>query len=97
MITATQTVRGINITHLRIRIFIPELHYHESIFSRLVNDHKLAVNVIRTVLRTDSQTRQLDLELTGTIAQIQSGLTYLESLNLKIRGKPNPAGDSWYY
>ena len=97
MIAANQTVRDINIAHLRIRIFIPKLHYQEPIFSRLVNDHNLAVNVIHTVLATDGQPRQLDLELTGTIAQIRSGLAYLESLNLKIRGKPNPAGDSWHY
>jgi len=97
MIAATQTVRGINIAHLRIRVFIPESQHHEPIFSRLVSDHKLAVNVIRTVLRSDNQLRQLDLELTGTIAQIKSGLDYLEFLNLKIRGKPNPSGDSWYY
>jgi L-aspartate semialdehyde sulfurtransferase ferredoxin len=97
MITATQAARGISTTHLRLRILIPESHHHEPIFSRLVVDHKLAVKIIRTVLGTDDQPRQFDLELTGTIAQMQSGLAYLESLNLKIRGKPNPAGDSWYY
>ncbi|WP_416668925.1 NIL domain-containing protein [Egbenema bharatensis] len=97
MITATQTARGVSIAHLRIQILIPESQHYEPIFSRLVANHKLAVNVTRTVLGTDGQPRQLDLELTGTIAQMQSGLAYLESLKLKIRGKPNPAGDSWHY
>lgn len=46
---------------------------------------------------TQPQQRKLDLELTGSIAQVQSGLTYLESLNLRLEGRPNPDGDSWYY
>lgn len=97
MRTANKAIRGVSNPHLRIQISIPELHCNEPIFSRLVADHKLTVNVTNTVLGDDGKPRQLDLELTGTIAQMQSGLAYLKSLNLSIRGKPNPAGDSWHY
>ncbi len=38
----------------------------------------------------------LDLELIGSIQDIQKGLGYLESLHLPICGKPNPDEDSWY-
>lgn len=96
-ITANKTIRDFSIAHLRIRIFIPKQHSDEPIFSRLIADHKLTVNLASAVLEASGRPKQLDLELKGTIAQIQSGLAYLESLNIAIRGKSNPAGDSWHY
>ena len=38
-----------------------------------------------------------NLELRGTLNQIQKGIAYLEELELEIWGKPNTDGDSWHY
>ena len=38
-----------------------------------------------------------DLELRGTLNQIQKGIADLEELELEIWGKPNTDGDSWHY
>jgi L-aspartate semialdehyde sulfurtransferase ferredoxin len=81
---------------LRIRVYYPRGLQQEPIISKLISEHGLMVNRMSTRRNTQSQQRRFDLELTGAIAQIQSGLIYLESLNLKLKGKPNPDGDSWY-
>jgi hypothetical protein len=45
--------------------------------------------------KTD-QEAYFDIELRGTVPQISNGLAYLESLNLRIVGKPNADGDGWF-
>jgi len=82
--------------HLRIRVHLLHVAQQELIVSQLTSEHGLRVDA-RAMRLTPSRQRKLDLELTGAIAQIQGGLTYLESLNLKLEGKPNPDGDSWHY
>lgn len=84
------------VTRLRIRVYFPRGLQQEPIISQLVAEHELVVNAIGIGWDAQSRQRRFDLELTGAIAQIQSGLSYLESLNLRLEGKPNPDGDGWY-
>lgn len=92
------TVADINQSvRLRIKLSIPQQSQQTAVLSQLVTDYGLSVNILCTVLDADHQPKQFDLELRGTIAQVNDGLSYLESLDALIKGKPNPDGDSWYY
>jgi NIL domain len=83
-------------TRSRIRIWIPRYYRQEPVISRLTSDHSLTVNITGAKLGAESRGEGwFDLELQGTPQQIQSAHTYLEALNIKIWGKPNPDGDSW--
>jgi hypothetical protein len=83
---------------LRIRLFIPVEYQQEPVISQLVSRYGLVVNFTGAYLRPKTgEGGEFDLELRGTCEQIQAGLAYLRSLNLKIIGRPNPEGDSWLY
>jgi L-aspartate semialdehyde sulfurtransferase ferredoxin len=84
-------------TKIRLRLQIPQRYQQEPVISRLIATYGLVVNITGAMLgkHTDGEGR-FDIEIDGTIAQIWRGLAYLESLNLKIFGKPNSDGDSWY-
>lgn len=86
-----------NTTKMRLRLHIPRRYQQEPVISRLIAIHGLVVNITGAMLgkHTNGEGR-FDLEIRGTVAQIRHGLAYLESLNLKIVGKPNADGDSWY-
>jgi L-aspartate semialdehyde sulfurtransferase ferredoxin len=81
---------------LRIRVYPSQSLEQEPIVTRLISEHGLRVKKMGVKRNTPSPQRRFDLELNGSIAQIQSGLKYLESLNLRLEGKPNPDGDGWY-
>ncbi|BAY30666.1 hypothetical protein NIES2107_25130 [Nostoc carneum NIES-2107] len=86
------------ITKVRVCIYIPNSYLEEPVISRLISHHGLVVNIISAFLgSTTGGEGRFDLEIRGTLSQISSGLNYLESLNLKIVGKPNVDGDSWSY
>nr|RNJ64986.1 MAG: hypothetical protein EDM05_33540 [Leptolyngbya sp. IPPAS B-1204] len=80
--------------HLRIRIYLCQ---QEPIVSHLISQFGLSVNINQVVLEDRVFPRQVDLELHGTVAQVQQGLAYLASVSLAVQGKPNADGDSWYY
>lgn len=82
---------------LRLRVYIPQVYHREPVISRLISQHGLVVNITSALLPNASSQGEFDLELKGTPQQICQGLLYLASLNLKILGKANPAGDGWYY
>jgi L-aspartate semialdehyde sulfurtransferase ferredoxin len=86
------------LTKIRLCLYIPNCYLNEPVISRLISHHGLVVNIIGAMLgaKTGGDGR-FDLEIRGTLSQISSGLNYLESLNLKIVGKPNVDGDSWSY
>lgn len=85
-------------TQVRLQILFPDRYQQEPILSRLATDCALTLNITGAKSNRDCELKgQLDLELRGTIPQIRCGLAYLESLDLKIIGKPNPDRDSWYY
>jgi L-aspartate semialdehyde sulfurtransferase ferredoxin len=77
--------------YLRIRVYLCQ---HEPIISHLIAEYGLSISVIRAVLEDQIFPRQFDLELHGTVAQIQQGLAYLASVSLAVQGKPNADGDS---
>ncbi len=85
------------VTQIRLRVYIPKLYLQEPVISHLISTHRLVVNITGAMLgaKTDGD-GCFDIELRGTVAQISSGLAYLASLNLRIVGKANVDGDSWY-
>lgn len=86
-----------NLTKVRLRLDIPQCYQQEPVIFRLISAHNLVVNITKAILGENTDGYGcFDLELQGTPSQISSGLTYLESLNLTIKGKPNADGDSWY-
>lgn len=83
------------IIQIRLQLQIAECYPLEALLTNLRVQQGLTVNITeRGIKRNINQ--HLDLEIQGTILQISKGLNYLQSLNLKIRGKPNTEGDSWY-
>lgn len=86
-----------NLTKVRLRLHIPQCYQQEPVISRLISAHGLVVNITKAMLAENIDGYGcFDIELQGTPPQISSGLTYLESLNLTIKGKPNADGDGWY-
>lgn len=97
--SAIASIRNQNqITQIRLCLYIPQSYLHEPVISRLISDYGLIVNITGAMLgaKTDCVGR-FDLEIQGSVAQINHGMAYLESLNLKIIGKPHVNGDSWSY
>ncbi|GAB4275714.1 MAG: hypothetical protein Fur0025_00170 [Oscillatoriaceae cyanobacterium] len=72
-------------TQLRIRIQVPKKLTEEPVISRLIASHGLTVNVKAALLSSGiREDGWFDLEITGTNRQIQSGLIYLDELDVKI-------------
>jgi L-aspartate semialdehyde sulfurtransferase ferredoxin len=84
-----------SMTQIRLRLFMPQLYQREPIISHLISNYGLVANLTAALIGNDIG-GYFDLELQGTVKQIERGLSYLTSLNLKITGKPNVAGDGWY-
>ncbi|MGH8002941.1 MAG: NIL domain-containing protein [Brasilonema sp.] len=85
-----------SITKIRLRLHIPGHYQQEPVISRLIAIHGLVVNITGAMLEKNTNGEgRFDLEIRGTLPQIGRGLAYLESLNLKIIGKPNADGDGW--
>ncbi|MEC4817991.1 MAG: NIL domain-containing protein [Scytonema sp. PMC 1069.18] len=73
------------LTHQRIRVRIPKEYQQEPVISRLVSQHGLTVNITAAMLGANGiGDGWFDLELEGTTAQIDSGLTYINDLNLEL-------------
>ncbi|WP_051470151.1 NIL domain-containing protein [Fischerella sp. PCC 9605] len=86
-----------NITQIRLRLYMPQRYQHQPVISQLISKCGLIVNITGAILEKHTGDEGcFDVEIRGTVSQISCGLTYLESLNLKILGKPNVDGDSWY-
>ncbi|MCC5643375.1 NIL domain-containing protein [Nostoc sp. CHAB 5824] len=85
------------VTQIRLRIHIPKYYLQVPVISQLVSAYGLVVNITKALLQPNTDKEgYFDIELRGTEPQICSGLTYLESLNLRIVGKPNADGDGWF-
>jgi L-aspartate semialdehyde sulfurtransferase ferredoxin len=86
------------VTQIRLRIHIPISYLQAPVISQLISTYGLVVNITKAMLQPNTdQEGCFDIELRGTVPQISCGLAYLESLNLRIVGKPNADGDSWFY
>lgn len=83
-------------TQLRLRIYIPQRYLQEPILSRLIADYGLSMTITGALLNPGTQPGQFDLELRGTLQQLRAGLSYLESIDVKLIGKANFAGDGWH-
>ncbi|OUL26162.1 hypothetical protein BV372_27130 [Nostoc sp. T09] len=84
------------ITQIRLCLYIPNCYLKEPVISRLISNYGLVVNITGAMLGAKiGEQGRLHLEIRGSVSQISKGLAYLESLNLKIVGKPNVDGDSW--
>lgn len=82
-------------THIRIRVKIPKQYHQEPVISRLVSRHGLTVNIKAAILGAHAPgDGWFDLELWGTSPRIQEGLAYLQIMNIRVWGKPNPDGDN---
>ncbi|MBN3906902.1 MAG: NIL domain-containing protein [Nostoc sp. NMS1] len=85
------------VTQIRLRIYIPKCYLQAPVISQLISAYGLVVNITRAMLQPNTDGEGcFDIELRGTVPQISSGLAYLESLNLRIMGKPNADGDHWF-
>ena len=88
---------NISVTQIRLQLLIPQYYYQQPVISQLISDRSLVVNITAAMLGENTEKQGcFDLELKGTIPQICSGLTYLQSLNIKIVGKGNAFGDGWH-
>ncbi len=86
-----------SVTQIRVRVEIPPYYQQEPVISRLIREHRLIVNITGAKLGKNTGLQGcFDLELRGTPPQICSGLTYLQSLGIKVVGKANPDGDGWH-
>ena len=84
-------------TTTRLRLHLPDSYQEEPVISRIISDFGLIVNITGAMLGEKANGKGcLDIELQGKASQISKALSYLESLELKIVGKSNTAGDSWY-
>lgn len=86
-----------SVTQIRLRVHIPPYYQQEPVIYRLIYNYALVVNITGAMLeKNTAEQGYFDLELRGTPQQISKGLSYLESLNIKIVGKPNAEGDGWH-
>ncbi len=75
----------ITLTHKRIRLRIPKDYHSQPVISRLVSDYGLTVNITAAVLGANAVgDGWFDLDLQGTIGQIDTALSYLHDLDLQI-------------
>ncbi|MBF2051270.1 MAG: NIL domain-containing protein [Leptolyngbya sp. IPPAS B-1204] len=73
------------LTSTRIRIRIPKRYQQEPIISNLISQYNLTVNIAAALLGANArEDGWFDLELQGTVPQIQSALLYLNDLDLEI-------------
>ncbi|MDF5715512.1 MAG: NIL domain-containing protein [Rhizonema sp. NSF051] len=87
-----------SVTQVRLRLHIPPCYHQEPVISQLISTHSLTLNITGAMLGENTDGHGcFDLELQGSVAEIDRGLTYLESLNIKILGKLNADGDAWWY
>ncbi len=72
-------------TQTRVRLQIPKRYKQEPILSDLISRYGLTVNITAALLSASAcEDGWFDLDLHGTVKQIQDGLIYLNDLDLKI-------------
>ncbi|ABA24308.1 conserved hypothetical protein [Trichormus variabilis ATCC 29413] len=73
------------LSNKRIRVRIPKDYHQEPVISRLVSEYGLTVNIAAAILGANAVgDGWFDLDLQGTNTQIQSGLNYLQELELEV-------------
>lgn len=93
---ATVNVEEKRRTSTRIAMRVPRSCYGEPIISRLSCEHGLTVNIVSALLgESKEDDGWFTLGLSGTTQQIQSGIIYLEELDLEIWDKTAVEDESW--
>lgn len=93
---ATTEIEANRHTQTRVRVRIPKDLHEEPVISRLVSHHGVTVNIAAALLSANARDDGwFDLELRGTIQQIQSALSYLNELDLEIWGQSLSEEDGW--
>jgi hypothetical protein len=73
------------LTQTRVRIRIPKRYQQEPVISNLISDYGLTVNIAAALLGANArEDGWFDLELQGTVPQLQSALLYLNDLDLEL-------------
>jgi len=72
-------------TTTRLRIRIPKDYHQEPIISRLISHYGLTVNILAALLGANTKDDGwFDLELRGTLQQLQSAQIYMNDLDLEV-------------
>jgi ABC-type methionine transport system ATPase subunit len=83
-------------TQTRIQVCIPKHLYREPVISRLISLYGVTVNI--TAAQLDSRLPQegyFDLDIGGTVYQIESAMSYLTKLNVDIWYQSTIEEDGW--
>ncbi|MEH2419472.1 MAG: NIL domain-containing protein [Nostoc sp.] len=79
---------------MQVRI-TKDLH-EEPVISRLLPHYGVTVIIADTQVSANvPQYSCFDLELRGTVSQIESALTYLDELDLQVLHESSPEEDGW--
>ncbi|MBW4423872.1 MAG: NIL domain-containing protein [Nostoc desertorum CM1-VF14] len=83
-------------TQTRIQVRIPKDLHEEPVISRLVSHYNVIVIIADAQVSANvPQYSCFDLELRGTVSQIESALTYLDELDLEVLHQSSPEEDGW--
>lgn len=83
-------------TQTRIRIRIPKQYHQEPILSDLIAQYKLTINIQAALLTPNAkEDGWFDLELRGTVEQVQNALVYLNDLSLEIWHDSDAHQETW--
>jgi hypothetical protein len=79
-------------TEIRIRICVPKQYHQEPV----ITQHGLTVTITAALLGANAKADGwFDLQLRGTLAQIQAALIYLNDLDLEIWYDSDTQNESW--
>jgi ABC-type methionine transport system ATPase subunit len=84
------------VTQTRVRLRIPKTYHQEPVISRLVSHYGVIVNITAAILGANARDDGwFDLELRGSVRQINSALLYLNELDLEVWNSPDSEDDGW--
>ncbi|AVH67767.1 MULTISPECIES: NIL domain-containing protein [unclassified Nostoc] len=83
-------------TQTCIQVRIPKDLHEEPVISRLTSHYGVTVIIAAAQISVNvPECSCFDLELRGTISQIESALTYLDELDLEVLHQSSPEEDGW--
>lgn len=95
-VTVTSSTQGDRHIQTRIRVRIPKQYHQDPIISDLIRQYGVTVNITAALLSVNAkEDGWFDLELRGTVAQVQSALGYLNDLNLEIWRESDEQQSGW--
>ncbi|MEH2136872.1 NIL domain-containing protein [Nostoc sp.] len=83
-------------TQTCIQVRIPKDLHEEPVISRLTSHYGVTVIIAAAQISANLlEYSCFDLELRGTVSQIESALTYLDELDLEVLHQSSPEEDGW--